>query len=266
MVDLSTIIVSWNTRDLLADLLASLASSAFSPQAEIIVIDNASIDGSPEMVAERFPQVTLIRNNENVGYARANNQGIARAKGHYLLLLNSDVILPEGALDDLIHFMEENPDVGVCSPRLLTGEGQPQAYAFGQDPSLGYLLRRGVNRLVLNRSLHDWGLTQVTDVDWVSGACMLLRRDALTGVDGLDESFFMYFEDVDLCRRIRRRGWRICYVPSLAVTHLGGQSLKQNPQAQRAYQQSLLTFYAKHYHPVAQILLRGALGIYNLLR
>jgi len=265
MTDLSILVVSWNTRRLLADLLTSLIGDAVDLSTQPIVIDNASADGSAEMVAGRFPQVDLIRNAENVGFARANNQGIAEAAGRYVLLLNSDTRIPPGALASLVCFMDAHPDVGACSPRLLTADGAAQAYAFGDDPSLAYLLRRGWNRLLRNRPLHDWGVAHTLDVDWVSGACLLLRQEALVQVGGLDEAIFMYFEDVDLCRRVRQHGWRVCYVPEIQITHLGGRSLMQNPKAPAAYQQSLRYFYAKHYGPISRFLLDIGLNIYNRL-
>jgi len=266
MNDIFILIVSWNTATLLRDCLVSLLAACGPMTIQIIVIDNASADGSPEMVAEYFPHVTLIRNTENVGFARANNQGIAMAKGRYALLLNSDTILPPSSLVDLVAFLDAHADVGACSPRLLTRDCAPQAYAIGGDPSLGYLLRRGINRLLRNRPIHDWGVEHTVDVDWVSGACLLLRREALAQVGGLDEQIFMYFEDADLCRRIRQVGWRICYVPEIQITHLGGQSLMQNPKALAAYQQSLRYFYAKHYGPIPRFFLGIGLSVYNCLR
>ncbi len=264
-LDLTLIIVSWNTSALLDACLSTIPASVAGLHVQPIVIDNNSTDGSPEMVAADFPQVTLIRNAENVGFARANNQGIRQALGRHVLLLNSDTQLPPGALVGLVDFMDTHLSVGVCSPRLLTQDGAPQAYAFGDDPSFSYLLRRGLKRLLLNRPIHDWDVDHTVDVDWVSGACLLLRREALAQVGGLDEQIFMYFEDVDLCRRIRQQGWRVCYVPEIQITHLGGQSLIQNPRAPAVYQESLRYFYAKHYGPISRFLLGVGLSLYNQL-
>lgn len=266
MSDLSIIIVSWNTADLLASCLAGLPDACGDLSIQTIVIDNASTDGSAEMVANFFPRVDLIRNAENVGFARANNQGIKRAAGSYVLLLNSDTILPPRSLADLVGWLDDHPDVGACSPRLLTRDGVPQAYAFGADPSLVYLLRRGLNRLIWQRPIHDWGVEQTVDRDWVSGACLLVRGEALAQVGGLDEAIFMYFEDVDLCRRVRQHGWRVCYVPEIQITHLGGRSLMQNPKAPAAYQQSLRYFYAKHYGPISRFLLDIGMSAYTRLK
>ncbi|MBP1464739.1 glycosyltransferase family 2 protein [Candidatus Chloroploca sp. M-50] len=266
MFQLSIIIVNWNTRSLLHALLTTLVPYLQQDRAEIIVVDNASDDGSGAMVAADFPQVTLIQNAQNVGFARANNQALALAQGRYLLLLNTDTLVPPGALAGLLHFMATNPEVGACSPRLLTAEGQPQAFAFGDDPTPAYLLRRGLWRLLLKRPLHDWGVAQVLEVAWVAGTCLMLRRETLARVKGFDEAFFMYFEDVDLCRRIRHDGWKICYVPTIAITHLGGQSLQQNPAAQDAYYESLRSFYGRHYPPSFRLWLVIGLLIYQRLK
>ena len=261
---LSIIIVNWNTCELLRACLRSLLLGQHDDW-EAIVVDNASTDASVTMAQSEYPSVSLIRNTENLGFARANNQGIQQSAGRYVLLLNSDTQIPPGALAGLVDFMDNQPDVGACSPQLRTAADLPQAYAFGNDPSLGYLLRRGLNRLLLNRPLHDWDVDHTIDVDWVSGACLLLRREALAHVSRLDEQIFMYFEDVDLCRRIRQRGWRVCYVPQIQITHLGGQSLGQNPQAPAAYQRSLRYYYAKHYGPISRLCLALSLGLYNQL-
>jgi len=262
-VDLSIIVVGWNVRDLLAGTLATLPDGARPLTWEAVVVDNASTDGSPEMVAQVFPQVRLIRNTDNRGFARSNNQGIGASHGEYLLLLNSDTVVPPGALAALVAFMEKHPQAGACAPRLLQSNGQPQAYAFGEDPTLGYLFRRGMNRLI-GRPIHDWNTTQTQEVDWVSGACLLARREAIDQVGGLDEGIFMYFEDNDWCLCMRQAGWKVYYHPQVEITHIGGQSVAQNPAARQAYYQSLDHFYAKHYGPLARALLRLLLPVYRL--
>lgn len=261
--DLSIIIVNWNTAALLCDCLASLVATSTAGRSEILVVDNASRDDSVGMVQQHFPSVQLIQNSANVGFARANNQGIVLSQGRYLLLLNSDTVVPPDTLAELLTFMEHTPDAGACSPRLVRPDGQPQAFAFGGDPTPRYLFRRGLHRLLLRRGLHNWHTTQIESVDWVSGAALLLRRAALEQTGGLDENIFMYFEDNDLCLRIRQAGWKVYYNPQVAVIHIGGQSLKQNPVARRAYYHSLEYFYAKHYGRAAQLWLKLGLGVYR---
>lgn len=265
MIDLSIIILSWNTAALLADCLRSIPDGARDLTYDVIVVDNASTDGSAERVANDFPEVKLIRNRQNVGYARGNNQGLAASSGRYVLLLNSDTRLKPQALTQLVAFMEQQRDAGAVSPRLVLPGGEPQAFAFGGDPSIGYLIKRGVYRLLWRRPIHDWRTTQIQTVDWVSGACLLTRREVLEQIGGLDENIFMYFEDADWCKRIRAAGWAIYFNPQIEIVHLGGQSLKQNPAARRGYYRSLDYYYRKHFGRLPRLLLRLALLPYRLL-
>ena len=248
---LAILLLSWNTANLLADCLRSIPAGAVGLDYAIIVVDNASTDGSPDMVARDFPDVQLIRSPENLGFARGNNLGIRAADPGtpYLLLLNSDTLVKPGALTALVRFMDAYPEAGAVGPRLLRPDGTPQPYAFGGDPTLRYLLRRGLKRLLFHRYLHDWAMNETLTVDWVSGACMLVRRAAIEQVGLLDENMFMYFEDSDWCLRMRQAGWKVYYHPQAEIVHLGGQSLKKNPQARQAYFTSLRYFYRKHYSP-----------------
>ncbi len=261
--DLSIVIVSWNTQRLLRDCLRSAVQGADGLDREIIVVDNASTDGSPEMVAREFPDVRLICNRANVGFGAANNQGIRASGGDYVVLLNSDTVVPEGALARLVAFMAAYPETGACSPRLARPDGYAQAYAFGGDPTPGYLLARGFKRLVARRPLHDWETREVQKVDWVSAACLVARRRALEQVGGFDERFFLYFEDNDLCLRLRRAGWQILYNPDVTITHLGGESTKQSPAVTQWYDASLRYFYRKHYTPLARAALEIMLPFYR---
>jgi len=265
---LSVIIVTWNGRELLRNCLRTvvrgLTPDPWSLTPELIVVDNASTDGSAEMVRREFPDAQVIVNAENVGFARANNQGIRVSRGRYVLLLNNDTLVPSGALEALVAFMEAHGDAGAVCPRLRRPDGTPQPFAFGGDPTLGYLLRRGINRLIFRRSLHDWATDAIQLVNWVSGACLLARREAIDRAGLLDEAIFMYFEDNDWCLRIRQAGWRVYYNPQVAITHIGGQSLARNPAARRAYYESLRYFYRKHYGPRALAVLNLCLPFYRI--
>jgi N-acetylglucosaminyl-diphospho-decaprenol L-rhamnosyltransferase len=205
----------------------------------------------------------LIQNMANLGFARANNRGIQASRGRYILLLNSDTVVPEGALAHLASFMDQHPDVGASGPRLLRPDGTPQPYSFGGDPTLRYLLARDLKQALFHRHLHDWGTGIVQEVDWVSGACLLVRRQVIEQVGLLDENIFMYFEDTDWCLRMRRAGWKVYFNPGVEVIHVGGQSLAKNPSAQRSYYRSLEYFYAKHYGLLSRLLLRVALTSYR---
>ena len=215
--------------------------------------------------AREFAHVRLIRNRENAGFARANNQGIQATQGEYVLLLNSDTVAPPDSLAGLVRFMDAHPQAGAAGPRLLHPDGRPQPYAFGGDPRPGYLLVRAANRLLFHRYLHDWATSAVQEVDWVSGACMIVRRAAIEQVGLLDEKMFMYFEDNEWCLRLRRADWQVYYNPQVAIIHLGGQSARRNPAAQRAYRDSLRYFYRKHYGRAARWALELLLPLYSRL-
>ena len=188
------------------------------------MVDNDSSDHSVSMVTSEFPWARLIENKDNRGFAKAANQGIRGSAGRYILLLNSDTILEKKTLARFARFMEEHPDAGACGARLIMADGHVQPYLFGSDPTLSYLLRRALKRAFLARPLHDWDTEDVMEVDWASGACLMTRSDALAKAGLLDDKMFMYFEDTDLCLRMRRAGWKVYYDPTVTVTHLGGQS------------------------------------------
>ncbi len=255
-MDLSIIIVTWNVRALLRTCLLALPAATVGLSAEVIAIDNGSTDGVTEMLESEFPQVRLLCNTQNVGFARANNQGLALAAGRYVVLLNADTEPSPRSLTAMVQFMDAHPRAGAASPRLVRPDGTPQPYAYGEDPSPVYLLRRA---LAHRRQgyLHDWGVTEPLQAGWVSGACMIVRRAAFEQVGGLDERIFMYFEDNDWCRRMRQAGWEVWYNPHAEVLHIGGASLGQNPRARALYYESLVYFYRKHYGRLAGAAMAG---------
>lgn len=263
-ITLSIIIVNWNTEKLLRDCLLALQGTSDSLY-NLIVVDNASSDGSVAMLLDEFPDAQIIENPQNVGFARANNQGIQASTSNYVLLLNSDTLVQQGTISALLTYMKNNPKVGVISPRLCQHSGIAQAFAFGDDPTPTYLLRRAIFAKFLGKPIHNWATDEVIDVDWVSGACMLVRRKAIEQAGLLDEQMFMYFEDNEWCRRIRKQGWKVIYYPAVSITHIGGQSLKHNPRAQKAYHASLRYFYRKHYGPLANLWLTLFLPLYQRL-
>jgi N-acetylglucosaminyl-diphospho-decaprenol L-rhamnosyltransferase len=258
-LELSVIVVNWNTREYLRGCLNSVQNALAGIDGEITVVDNGSTDGSAAMVRSEFPAVTLIENWENVGFARANNQGIAISRGPCILLLNSDTDVPGTALSGLMAFMDKHTDAGAVGPKLVMPAGAPQPYGFGGDPTVFYLLKRGLSRLVFHRCLHDWSTALTRQVDWVSGACLMLRREVLDQSGPLDEKIFMYFEDVDLCLRIRQSRWKVYHYPHVEVVHYGGRSLRQNPAARPEYYRSLSYFYRKHYGLISRFILKSAL-------
>jgi len=265
MRDLSIVIVNLNTLLLLRNCLSSIFDTSQDSHApEVIVVDNGSSDGSGDMVKREFPSVLLAENTTNVGFSKATNQGIRASTGRLILLLNSDTVLEKQTLSSLMEFMRGHNDAGVCGACLMRPDGSVQPFLFGSDPTLSYLMHRGLKRLFLGRALHDWDTKDVMEVDWVSGACLMARREVLFSAGLLDENIFMYFEDTDLCLRVRRSGWKIYFNPAATVIHIGGQSLSKDRERRRAYFESLLYFYEKHYGPVARLALKLLLFPYRL--
>lgn len=225
-MDLSIVVVSWNTRRLLHQCLRALQATVSDIDFEIIVVDNASSDESVGMVREDFPDARLLWNTSNVGFARATNQGIAVSKGKYILLLNSDAVVCEGAVARLVAFLREHTDVGAVGPALTLPHGDHQLGAAGFEFSLMtafnyYSFLSKFFPLVLKGLwLHQRdSFKRAIEVDWISGACLMARGELFWVVGGLDDSYFMYMEDVEWCRRVRERGWKVCYLPFARVVH-----------------------------------------------
>jgi GT2 family glycosyltransferase len=251
---LSIIIVSYNARKHLQDCLESLTTSPPSTPHEIIVVDNASPDDSVAMVRSRWPNVTVIAQPENLGFAAANNAGIRASNRELLLLLNNDTVVPAGAIDSLVVRLFARPDVAVAGPRLVDGAGHPEL-SFGRMISPFNELRQ---KMVL--ALYRRGVAPVAKwieretrreqlVDWVSGACLLVRRADAEAAGLLDERYFLYTEDVDFCAAIRAIGRHVLFTPATHVVHLGGRSRATIPdEGTRAYRRSQVAFYEKH-HP-----------------
>ena len=260
---LSVIVVTWNVKDLLLRTLERLPAACAPLTWETIVVDNASNDDTDLAVAMSFPDVIYLRNHSNPGYAKANNQGLMLAQGDFLLLLNPDTEPDTGALAALVRFLQTRPKAGIVGPALVLRDGAPQPFAFGDDPTVAYLLRRHVRRLLRRGPLHNWGAAQASPVDWVSGACLLARREVYTQIGGLDEGMFMYFEDNEWCLRARQAGWQVWREPAARVVHIGGQSLKQNRRAPAAYYASLRTFYQRHYGPLDRLALALLLRLFS---
>ena len=240
-MDVSIIIVSFNAREELTQCLRSLREAPPAHSHEIIVVDNASSDGSAE-AAQRQAGTKVIEAGGNVGFARGANIGIRASSGTALLLLNSDTIVPAGAIDRLLSAFDRHADVAVAGPRLVDASGRAEL-SFG----------RMVGPLNEFRQKHATGVEEATRQerfpDWVSGACLLVRREDAEAVGLLDERYFMYLEDVDFCAAIRARGRRVMFVPGVQVVHLGGRSAAAASAATaRAYRRSQLAFYGKH-HP-----------------
>ncbi len=260
VADLSIIIVSFNTRQELEDCLASLDAAPPSFPHDVIVVDNASSDGTVDALRARWPRVGLIEAGANVGFAAANNLGIRASARDLVLLLNSDTIVPPGAIDGMVADLLATPDVGALGPRIVDGEGRAEL-SFGRMMTpLNELRQKLIVGLqargnLAARAWIEWATRRLSHPDWVSGACLLVRRDDALAAGLLDERYFLYAEDVDFCAAIRRLGKRIRFFPGAQIVHLRGRSGRQRPAATaRAYRRSHLAFYDKHHPRWARVL------------
>ena len=260
----SALIVSYNTRDL---LLESIASVVDQPGVETIVLDNASRDGSPQAVAERFPSVQLIRSDSNIGFAAGVNRAATCARGRTLLILNPDARLEPDALDLLLEVLDRTPRAALVGPKLCYGDGSAQPAAF-RFPGLAQLALDlfPIDRLMaspMNGRVSS--SRRPVQIDHPLGACMLIDRAAWADVGPLDEGYFMYLEEIDWCRRARLRGWQIWHHPGATAIHHGGQSTRQQPDAMFAQLwRSRLRYYQRFagpaYNRLVHALVRFGLG------
>jgi N-acetylglucosaminyl-diphospho-decaprenol L-rhamnosyltransferase len=260
---ISVVVVSFNARDHLLACLAAVEAHLALPH-EVTVVDNASTDGSPAAVRERFPRVKVIANAENVGFSRANNQGIRLGSGEYVLILNSDAEIAAGSVEALAGVLDARADVGIVGPRTRFPDGRIQV-SFGPmlAPRAEWRQRhlvRGVARGDPCTLAHVEAMAATEhEPAWVSGSCFLARRRALLSVGLFDEDFFLYEEDVDLCIRVAAAGWRIVYTPAAEVIHHKGASMA-GASAALEYHRSHLHFYAKHHGRGLRAALRGVLA------
>ena len=259
--DVTAVIVTWNSRELVRRCLAALDEHAPRGRSlEVIVVDNGSRDGTVDMLRRERPAVRVIANAENLGYTRANNQGIAVASGKFLLLINADAFLTPRAADRMLEALEADPGVAVVGPRLEFGDGSWQRWTAGRAPSISaaanhYLFLERVSPTRFPGIYLGADTATDLDVEWVSSACLIARADAVREIGGMDERLFTYMDDVDLCERLRGRGWRIRYVPSATVTHLmGGGS---GGVASEAAIRSFNAYFARRNGPAARLALRS---------
>ena len=259
-MDISFIIVNWNTSTLLLDCLRSIEGTITGLTYEIFVVDNGSVDGSVHAVKEQFgARVILIENCENRGFAKANNQALNRARGNYIVLLNTDTILQEGSIRTLTDFLQKNSSAAVVGPRMIDRDGTLQN-CYDNFPSLATeLLNKSLLRALLPGKYagKSPSASGPFEVDSLIGACMALRRDAIQQVGPLDEDYFFFLEETDWCFRLRAAGWKIYHHPGAEIIHIQGQSKKRMPaDARIEYYRSLYHFFRKNRPAVSYALLR----------
>jgi hypothetical protein len=260
---LSAIVVSYNTRDMTLDCLRSLHAALEGIDSEIIVVDNASTDGSVAAIREQFPAARLIARESNAGFGAANNEAMRLARGQFFLLLNSDAFPEKTAISTLLAFARGNPRAGILGPRLSNADGSLQVSCH-PFPTPLFAWREN---LWLTRGYSRWPHDSVRPVDFLIGACLLVRREACREVGGFDETFFMYSEEADWQRRMRDAGWERVFVPDARVTHLGGASgAKEEARIRRHFFESLDHYERKHHGLAGLIVFRAAMAAGCALR
>lgn len=266
-MDLSILIVNYNTCQLTVDCLRSVFASETEYTYEVILIDNNSKDESVQTIRELFPQVKLIENTENTGFAKANNQGMEVAEGRYMLLLNSDTIIQQDTIQTMVAFMDYNPIIGASGCKIVLPDGSlDKACKRGfPTPSASFYYAFGLSKLFPNKpEFNQYQLGYLNPdveypVDCLVGAFMLVRRETIEQVGGLDETFFMYGEDIDWCYRIKQAGWGIHYYPRTTIIHYKGGSARRRPfKIIYEFHRAMILFHRKHYRQKYNIFVNGA--------
>jgi GT2 family glycosyltransferase len=263
MPELSIIIVSYNTREVLAKCLASVFAHAPRRSYEVVVVDNASEDGSPEMVRADFPKVRLLPKDRNLGFGPANNLGVKSTEGALLLMQNSDLLALPGLYDGALDYLGDRPRIGVLGPRLVGPDGELRQLSWGWKLNLlGEMKARRFSPSRIQESEKvrrrvEKMQTRIRSVDVVAGACMFVRRAVFDDIGLFDEKLLFYLEESDLCLRARQAGWKVVFHPGLNATHLLGASQGENyPRTLQIYRQSQMHFYRKHFGRLQRWLLR----------
>ncbi len=254
-MDLSIIIISYNSKQFIKRCLNSLLASTSNLASEIIVVDNSSSDAGSGLIREDFPGVRLISNTKNLGYAKASNLGIKEAKGRYMFILNPDTEFSGGSLEAMVRFMDEHPRCGILGPKLLDRDGEIQlsCRAF-PSYSTAFFNRYSLLTKIFPRSKYadrylkaSWSHDSIQETDWVSGAAMVIRNDCLGQIGNFDESFFMYCEDIDICQRARNKGWQVFYYPHIEFTHFIAGSVKNTSHLTVLWHHRSIWRYYKKY-------------------
>lgn len=273
-MDVSIIIVNWNTRDILRDCLQSVFEQTKDISFEVIVIDNASSDDSVQMIKSEFPRVVLIENKENRGFATANNQGIQIAKGRYVLLLNSDTVVLDGAIQKTLTFADHHPDTAVVGCKVLNPDRSLQPTCFMYPSLLNLVLSSTYLYKLFPRSrrfgrerMTWWDRNDIREVEVITGCFMLVRKEAIVQIGMMDESFFMYAEETDWCYRFKKAGWKLLFTPDAQIMHLGGQSSKSvRPKMILQLRAGILQYIYKNRSYVIYIIACILTSIWFLLR
>jgi len=256
---LSIIIVNYNTKEFLTNCISAIYKTPPAYPFELIVVDNASEDGICKFLSDKFPEVEIIENDLNVGFAKANNQGLRKAKGEYILFLNPDIVPQPEAIDKLLEFTMQKKDAGCVGGKLLNPDGSLQ-FSCRRFPTFSNVLfaRRALftkffpnNRMSRNYLMTDLEGEKVQEVDWVTGACMMIRKETLERISGFDEDYFLFVEDVDLCYKLKKANLFTYYLPDAKFFHFRGVSTDRFwKKSLKEHNFGMYKFFVKHYKPV----------------
>lgn len=265
-MDISIVIVSWNNRNYLEPCLRSIYEANNGAEFEIVIVDNGSSDGTQTFLREHYSQITLIENNKNLGLSKATNQGIQATVGRYVLLYNNDTLMQPETLDKFVKFMDEHPDAGAAGGRLLNGDGSFQA-SHNNFPSV-WSAFLDVTRLwiLINKNYpSEADSNEIQVVNWISSACLVVRRKVLEQVGLLDEDYFLYGDEMDLQYRMKQSGWKIFYIPYISTIHFGSVSLNRW-RKRRLFYRGILLFNYKNGRKLTGFFTRGIFLIFTLLK
>lgn len=255
MIDISIIIISWKMKQMLKELLLSIEKFTQNVTYEVIIVDNGSMDGTTEMIKNEFPKYKLITNSQNLGVAKARNQGFKIANGKYLLIIDADMVLTENSLEKVFKFMESTPDAGICGCKLTFTDQTIQPSARRFPTPLAFLFRRldfipfiKNSKTIRNHEMADWDRSDIRVVDYVIGAFQMIRREALNEVGLLDENIFYGPEDIDFCLRMHQKGWKVYFYPYTSVIHYEQRVTKKKFFSKLTWLhiKGILYFYVKH--------------------
>jgi GT2 family glycosyltransferase len=266
VTDMSIVIVCWNNKAYLEPCLESLYEAGLHSSFDVVVVDNGSTDGTQAMLHEKYPEVQLIENGQNVGLSRASNQGIKATQGRYVLLLNDDTLINAPSLDAIVEFLEAHPKAGAAGGRLLNEDGSFQAgYANFSSLHEEFMIATHLGELLWEGYPSHEDDSKIRPVGWLSSACLLLRREALDQVGLLDEEYFIYGDEADLQYRLQQAGWQAYYLPDAYTIHFGGRSMNRWRRRKMVYRGKML-FYRKNYGPLRTGLLRLLFGCLSLIK
>lgn len=261
---LSIVLVCWNNKAYLDPCLQSLFESGMRHSFDVVVVDNGSTDGSQVMLADKYPNVKIIQNHSNVGLGKASNQGIEGTSGRHVLLLNNDTIVNGASFDAMVDFLDQNPKTGAVGGKLLNPDGSIQAcYNYFSTLREEFFIATRIGELIRPGYPSIMHGDEVCSVDWLSSACLMVRRAAFDEIGLLDEGYFIYGDEADLQYRLKKAGWDVYFLPHATTIHYGGRSMTRWPRRKMVYRGKML-FYHKHYSLVRSLLLRFMLGLLSL--